>query len=138
MEPVWGVTVKQMLTEPLGEITAWPAIGLGSLSPLGEILDGCRLVRPLLFHFFSSRPRSCTSRSLALEECFDSPASLLSPPPKPSLKDVLTCPSPRKILGEGSRVCAAPPAPPGFPAFPLPGTPGCCPAAARNHFRKGH
>lgn len=56
MEPVWGVTVKQMLTEPLGEITAWPAIGLGSLSPLGEILDGCRLVRPLLFHFFLQFP----------------------------------------------------------------------------------
>lgn len=56
MEPVWGVTIKQMVTEPPGEIAAQPAIGLGSLSPLRVILDGCTLVRALLFHFFLQFP----------------------------------------------------------------------------------
>lgn len=89
----------------------------GPLPRLGEILDGCTPVRPLLSNLSLQFPPTLVFIPLAgTQVCPNSPASLLPPPPDPSLEEVLTCPQSLEALGHRSQLCAASPAPPRLPA----------------------
>lgn len=86
-----------------------------SLPPLGEILDGCTLVRPLLLHFSLQFPPTLVLIPLAgTRVCPNSPASLFPLPP-PSRRSS-PAPPPREALDDRSRVRAASPVPPRLPA----------------------
>lgn len=90
--------------------------------------------RALLSHLSSraSTPRSASAPCKLLARHATNPGSEeVSPVPNPRF--------PGRWLGAAS---PAPPRPPtsrdaGVSGSPLPGTPGCCPAATSNHFRKG-
>lgn len=80
----------------------------------------------------SSRPRSRTPARWHRVPRLS--RSLRSRSPEPSSEDVLTGPR-GGGSGRGLPALHSVPAPPRLPRSPLPGTPGCCPAAAHSHFR---